>query len=522
MAMDRRGRDRDGTGGGGASDTRSGAVGKRTRTAALATQLRARGPVARDPDAVAERAAEGVRGAAQPLPHEDEIQRAFGAHDVGGIDAHVGGAAADAAHAIGARAYATGSSVAFAEAPDLHTAAHEAAHVVQQRAGVHLKGGVGAEGDPYEQHADRVADLVVAGRSAEAELDRVPGAGGGASSAVQRIGNAPGTTTEQMHEDMYGDSSLAHAVPGPAYDDSVSYLSGSKFWWSKYKGTQPTIAILQEWLAFFNFHEPIPLDYDHDDLCQWNGDRSKFTANVASIFVADARGAADLRYDWAAVKSQVDATLAPMRAARAQLEKDINTGKKPGPGQDPKTPGAANAADQDDSTQTTIQWSFVPTTVHKKIGSSDPSDKDPPQEQVTGQFTQQFHKDGHMGGELFAGGQVTLSADRSTQQVAVQNVAVTAGGQWVVPLFHDFIELQAVAQVLLGATLQPGVLVNGAMTASRVIGSAQAAGGVNAVFNIPGTDKKLQVVVQAQGAVTKGDGPATADKTAGIGVQFVF
>ena len=28
---------------------------------------------------------------------------------------------------------------------DPHTAAHEAAHVVQQRAGVHLKGGVGSE-----------------------------------------------------------------------------------------------------------------------------------------------------------------------------------------------------------------------------------------------------------------------------------------------------------------------------------------------------------------------------------------
>jgi hypothetical protein len=69
---------------------------------------------------------------------------------------------------MGAEAYATGSSVAFTGAPDLHTAAHEAAHVVQQRGGVQLKGGVGEANDPYERHADAVADQVVQGKSAEA------------------------------------------------------------------------------------------------------------------------------------------------------------------------------------------------------------------------------------------------------------------------------------------------------------------------------------------------------------------
>lgn len=36
-------------------------------------------------------------------------------------------------HATGAEAFATGNHVAFASSPSLHTAAHEAAHVVQQR-----------------------------------------------------------------------------------------------------------------------------------------------------------------------------------------------------------------------------------------------------------------------------------------------------------------------------------------------------------------------------------------------------
>ena len=79
---------------------------------------------------------------------------------------------------------------------DLHTAAHEAAHVVQQRGGVQLKGGVGQAGDSYERHADAVADKVVAGESAEALLSEMAGPAGGAGGvqkqAVQRTGAAHG------------------------------------------------------------------------------------------------------------------------------------------------------------------------------------------------------------------------------------------------------------------------------------------------------------------------------------------
>ena len=121
-------------------------------------------------------AALGVSGGASVAPHLSAVQRSFGAHDISNVRTHVGGKAAQAAGALGAEAYATGQSVAFAKAPDLHTAAHEYAHVVQQRAGVQLSGGVGRAGDSYEQHADAVADLVVAGRSAESKLGEMTGA----------------------------------------------------------------------------------------------------------------------------------------------------------------------------------------------------------------------------------------------------------------------------------------------------------------------------------------------------------
>jgi len=133
-------------------------------------------------------AARGTAGPASALPFADRIQASFGpGHDVSAIRAHTGSAASEAATAIGATAYATGHHTVFAGAPDLHTAAHEAAHVFQQQAGVHLAGGVGQTGDAYERHADAVADLVVQGQSAAGLLAAGPGGSSpGAGPAIQR------------------------------------------------------------------------------------------------------------------------------------------------------------------------------------------------------------------------------------------------------------------------------------------------------------------------------------------------
>ena len=130
-------------------------------------------------------ASQGVSGAGRQLPHMQTIQQSFGHHDISSVRAHTGGQASEAAASIGAQAYAMGDQVAFQGGADLHTAAHEAAHVVQQRAGAQVSGGVGSAGDRWEQHADQVADAVVAGQSAEQLLDQVTGGGGTASQAVQ-------------------------------------------------------------------------------------------------------------------------------------------------------------------------------------------------------------------------------------------------------------------------------------------------------------------------------------------------
>jgi len=168
----------------------AGAVGRRT----LVEQVQRRTAPGADEaaDGVKAAATHGISGPAVALPHGDRIQRLFGRHDVSGVRAHVGGAAAEGAAAMGAQAFATGDRIAFGQAPDLHTAAHEAAHVVQQRGGVQLKGGVGQTGDTYERHADAVADRVVQGESAESLLDSFsPGPGRAAAPAagspVQRL-----------------------------------------------------------------------------------------------------------------------------------------------------------------------------------------------------------------------------------------------------------------------------------------------------------------------------------------------
>src|SRR5204862_1755912 len=93
-------------------------------------------------------ASRGFEGGGGALPHLDAVQRSFGPHDVSGVTAHTGGAAREASQELGAHAYASGDHVAFAEpSPSLFLVAHEAAHVVQQRAGVHLSSVVGRDGD---------------------------------------------------------------------------------------------------------------------------------------------------------------------------------------------------------------------------------------------------------------------------------------------------------------------------------------------------------------------------------------
>ena len=162
-----------------------------------------------------------AQGAA--LPHAAAIAAAFGpvhGQKVAQIQAHVGGSAGEACDEMGAEAFAAGDHVAFQSAPDLHTAAHEAAHVVQQARGVNLYGGVGEAGDAYEAHADEVADRVVAGDSAADLLGGDAGTGGGGR-AVQRRPKPPlrGSPNPAVKMEVRHDE--AQEGSGAAMDDGL-------------------------------------------------------------------------------------------------------------------------------------------------------------------------------------------------------------------------------------------------------------------------------------------------------------
>lgn len=166
----------------------------------------------------------GVASASSRLPHFDTIQRAFGKHDISQIQTQVGGPATAASAALGAQAYATGNRVAFASSPDLHTAAHEAAHTIQQRHGAVGFQGLGAADDEHEHHADAVADAVVAGQSAEPLLDKL--VGGSPTTAIQRKPAAPRSARFQAVQAIL--VRIEDVVDGATADTAMTIVSEAK------------------------------------------------------------------------------------------------------------------------------------------------------------------------------------------------------------------------------------------------------------------------------------------------------
>jgi len=220
-------------------------------------------------------AAHGLSGSGGALPHGGTIQQAFGGYDISNVTAHTDGAASQGAAAMGADAYATGSSIAFKGAPDLHTAAHEAAHVVQQEAGVSLSGGVGKVGDSYEQHADKVADAVVAGKSAEPILSEMAGGGGGGAvqqKAVQRVETTPTPTT----------------TPTPHGNAALNQVGA---------GTTPETTTTPEGEVAASVYS-VPQAYDpycthiktafRDDIATLRGMQAKFKSTTSEVMIATA------------------------------------------------------------------------------------------------------------------------------------------------------------------------------------------------------------------------------------------
>ncbi len=174
---DRRHRGRDEETTDGARSSWEMAPGKRTAAESIVMRK------ARDADGVRGDAPDALERAAsssgQPLPGDvrGRFETSLGA-DLSDVRVHTGSASADAADAVGAKAYTVGRDIHFGQgayAPGdafgVHLLAHEVAHTQQQAAGpsLHRKPvDVTTPADAVEREADALADAMVRGAPAPA------------------------------------------------------------------------------------------------------------------------------------------------------------------------------------------------------------------------------------------------------------------------------------------------------------------------------------------------------------------
>ena len=151
-------------------------------------------------EAAVDRAASSS-GSALPAHLQRQFEGSLGA-DLSSVRVHTGSESAEAAHAVGAKAYTVGQDIHFAAGkyqPDdafgMHLLAHEVAHTVQQSGGAQRRQNkleVSAPQDAAEHEADRAADAMVVGLPATVSM-----VGGGAARQVQRDEDFP-TLPEEM------------------------------------------------------------------------------------------------------------------------------------------------------------------------------------------------------------------------------------------------------------------------------------------------------------------------------------
>ncbi len=103
----------------------------------------------------------------QSIPYLSRIQQSFGpGYDLRNIKSHSGTESQQVSHSLGTRAFTRGNHIVFGDRPNLHVAAHEAAHVFQQQAGLQFYSRAPGGKDVYEQNANAIADRVVNNQSA--------------------------------------------------------------------------------------------------------------------------------------------------------------------------------------------------------------------------------------------------------------------------------------------------------------------------------------------------------------------
>ena len=203
-------------------------IGKQTLVGSV--QRKEAGPGPSDPSEVGRLAAGGL-GSGGALPHRDQLERGYGV-DLGGVKAHTGAGAAQANQAIGAQAYTMGSDIAFATpSPSVQLAAHEVAHVIQQKAGAGPASGVGQEGDAFEQEADAASETVARGGKSDLASRYAPSGGTGAVQAksVQRDGPTDEQKLSQLRSIALGAIDIYQTAAEAGLTDAANDVQPSNW-----------------------------------------------------------------------------------------------------------------------------------------------------------------------------------------------------------------------------------------------------------------------------------------------------
>jgi hypothetical protein len=184
------------------------APGKKTLTSQLPARMVAR--AAANDDSMAPGAGDAIAraagGSGAPLPADvrGRFESSLGV-GLSGVRVHTGTESADAARAVGARAYATGNDIHFASgayAPKdpfgLHLLAHEVAHTVQQSGApaMQCKLEVSSPGAAAEREADHAAARMVVGAPVAALVARSAGIARQDHGGTQHPPPTPGTVLD--------------------------------------------------------------------------------------------------------------------------------------------------------------------------------------------------------------------------------------------------------------------------------------------------------------------------------------
>jgi hypothetical protein len=187
----------------------------------LQTKRDADGSRSLGPDRIPPVVHEVVTSPGKPLdaPTRGFMESRLG-HDFSQVRVHTDEQAAGSAHAINASAYTMGDHVVFgsgqfapASGAGRGLLAHELTHVVQQRAGVPLRNGIGEVGDRYERQADQAARAIDQGPASSERPELAPASAGPLNPPLQRAVRIGGGATH-VDEKKYQAGGSGAAIGG--------------------------------------------------------------------------------------------------------------------------------------------------------------------------------------------------------------------------------------------------------------------------------------------------------------------